>query len=157
MKRILAIGLVAAFIAVAGLVYAGPGRGCCGNGPGTGPGTGPGAGGWYDPAKAETIQGQVVSVEQVAARRGPGAGVIVKLTTGSETIAVHLGPSWFLDKQEMKIAAGDTVAVTGVKTMRRGQDVFLAGEVKKDGAVLKLRDDQGVPVWAGWRRANNPS
>ena len=157
MKRLLTMGLVVAFIAVAGFVYAGPGRGCCGNGPGMGDGAGPGAGRWFDPAKAETVHGQVVSVEQVASPRGPGAGVVVNLNTGKETLAVHLGPSWFLEKQDMKIAAGDALDITGVKTVRRGQDVFLAAEVKKGDAVLKLRDEQGIPVWAGGRRSNSQS
>lgn len=111
----------------------------------------------YDPAKAETIHGQIASVEQFTGRRGPGAGVLVKLTTGAGTVAVHLGPSWFIEQQELKLAAGDTVDITGIKSTRWGQEIFLAAEVKKDGAVLKLRDEQGVPVWAGWRRGGGQS
>ena len=32
------------------------------------------------------------------------------------------------------------------------QPGYLASEVKKGEAVLILRDANGVPVWAGWRR-----
>jgi hypothetical protein len=46
------------------------------------------------------------------------------------------------------IAAGDTVEITAVKSLRRG-GVLIAGEVRKDGQVLKLRDEKGVPLWAG--------
>jgi len=33
-----------------------------------------------------------------------------------------------------------------------GKPAIIAGEIKKGGNVLVLRDDNGVPVWAGWRR-----
>ncbi len=155
------LGLAALVVLVAGMVFAaqdqGPGTGpgyCNGCGMGRGAGMG---GRMYDPAKAETVAGQVVSVEDFTGPRGRGAGVILKVTSGSDTLAVHLGPKWFLDKQAMKFAAGDTVEIKGVKTFRRGQDIFIAGEVKKGGDVLKLRDDQGIPLWAGWRRGENRS
>jgi len=161
MKKILAgsLGLAALALVIAGIVYAGPGQ-SPGQGPGycNGCGMGRGMGGrMYDPAKAETISGKVTSLEEFAAPRGAGTGVVLKVSSGSETLAVHLGPKWFLDKQEMKFAAGDTVEIKGVKTMRRGQDIVIAAEVKKGSEVLKLRDEQGIPLWAGWRRTDNKS
>jgi hypothetical protein len=111
----------------------------------------------YDPAKAETISGQVVSLEQIAVRRGMGTGVVLKVSSGSDTFAVHLGPKWFLEEQKVKFAAGDAVEIKGVRTVRQGKDVFLAAEVKKGSDILKLRDEQGIPLWAGWRRAESRS
>ena len=169
MKKVWAgsLGLAAAAVIVAGIVFAEPGQGpgaggsgpgyCNGCGMGAGRGMGGGSGRMYDPAKAETISGQVVSLEQIAARRGMGTGVVLKVSSGSDTFAVHLGPKWFLEEQKVKFAAGDTLEIKGVRTVRRGQDVFLAAEVKKGSDVLKLRDEQGVPLWAGWRRAENRS
>jgi hypothetical protein len=163
MKRIVAAGLAAVFVIIAGVVVAEPGWGpgagpgnCngCGRGPGQGMG---GAGRMYDPAKVEVVAGQVVSLDQIEGRRGPGTGVVLTMKTGSETLSVHLGPQWFMDKQDMKLAAGDSVEIKGAKSTRRGENVFLAAEVKKGGAVLKLRDENGVPVWAGWRRGENKS
>jgi hypothetical protein len=107
----------------------------------------------YDPAKAETVTGQVVSLEQAASPRGKGMGVGFKLNTGSETFLVHLGPQWFIDEQGVKISAGDTIEIKGVKAERWGEKIFVAGEVKKGAEVLKLRDENGVPAWAGWRRS----
>jgi hypothetical protein len=118
---------------------------------GGGPGGGPGR--MYDPAKAETVQGEVVAVEKIGGggRRGPGIGL--KLKTASGELAVHLGPQWYIEQQgEVPIKAGDTVEIKGVKASRGGTDFFVAGEVKKGGDVLKLRDESGVPLWAGWRR-----
>lgn len=136
---------VIAFVAVAAM--AGPGWRCneskaCG---------GCGAGGMYDPAKAEVMTGQVVSVERIESKRGPGKGVVLTVNAGSETRAVHLGPSWYLDQQNVQIAAGDQVEIEGVNTARRRGTVFLAAEVKKGSEVLILRDENGVPAWAGTR------
>ncbi|MGE5174600.1 MAG: DNA-binding protein [Betaproteobacteria bacterium] len=162
MKKFLAggLGLAALAVIVAGAVFAEPGQGPQA-GPGycngCGMGTGRGAGRMYDPARVVTVLGQVVSVEHIAAPRGRGTGVVLKVNTGSETLSVHLGPQWFIDKQEMKFSAGDTVEVKGAKAERVGGDVFLAAEVKKGSDVLKLRDDRGIPVWAGWRRTENKS
>ncbi len=103
------------------------------------------------------MTGTVASVEQFAGRgRMQGQGVGLKLKTGEETVLVHLGPQWYLDKQAgMKIAAGDTVEIKGAKTFRRGEEVLLASEVKKGTEVLKLRDGNGYPAWAGWKRGEN--
>jgi hypothetical protein len=155
MKRFIVAGLAAVLVIFAGIVIADPGMG---PGPGNckGCGMGPGMGGhnrMYDPAKVEIITGQEVSLEHAASPRGMGMRVGFKLNTGSETIVVHLGPQWFIDEQGVKIAAGDTVEIKGAKAERWGEKIFIAAEVKKGAEVLKLRDENGVPAWAGWRRS----
>lgn len=122
-----------------------------GAGPGGGPGGGTGR--MYDPAKAETLKGEVTAVETFGGGRRMGAGIGLRLKTSSGEQFVHLGPQWYIEQQgETPIKAGDAVEVTGVKAARGGKDIFIAGMVKKGDAVLKLRDDAGVPAWAGWRR-----
>jgi hypothetical protein len=106
----------------------------------------------YDPAKAETVAGQVVSLEPVSCKRGDCQGTGLTLNTGSAKIAVHLGPQWYLDKQTIKLAAGDTVEIKGSKTVRGEETIFIAAEVKKGSEVLKLRDENNAPVWAGPRK-----
>jgi hypothetical protein len=155
MKRLLGVGLVMALVigVIAVIAYAEPGQGCRGNGPGMGDGYHR----MYDPAKAEIVKGQIVSVEQISGRRGRGTGVVLNLRTGTETLSVHLGPSWYLDKQDVKIAAGDVIQISGARTVRGSQDIFLAAEVKKGNETLKLRGENGVPLWVGWRCRDNKS
>jgi len=155
MKRYGVIGLVLALAAVAGIAAAGPGRQNCGERCGNcdKQGNAGGYGRQYDAAKAETVAGDVVSVENVSGR-GQGIGLTLKTVSG--TMTVHLGPQWYFEREGgLKIKAGDTVEIKGVKSFRRGDEVFIAAEVKKGGDVLKLRDEQGVPVWAGDRRCNS--
>jgi hypothetical protein len=116
---------------------------------------GPGRGGpgsrMFDPATVTTVSGSVEAVDRVEGRRG-GPGVHLRLKTGDGILDVHLGPAWFLDRQELKIAKDDAIEVTGSKVQFRGKAALVAQTVKKGDASLTLRDASGVPVWAGFRR-----
>ena len=48
--------------------------------------------------------------------------------------------------------AGDLVVVKGSRVTFAGNPAIIAAEVKKGDAVLKLRDENGFPAWAGWRK-----
>jgi hypothetical protein len=120
-----------------------------------------GSGGWgpgssynkiYDPKTVETLTGEVVSVSSIVPNKGMGAGIHMILDTGKEKVSVHLGPSWYLENQDVKIEPKDKVEVKGSKVTFQGKPAIIAMEVKKGDEVLKLRDDAGFPVWAGWRR-----
>jgi len=78
--------------------------------------------------------------------------VALMVKTGSETIAVHLGPEWYIGRLDVKILKGDTVEVKGSRVSFAGKPAMIAAEIKKDDIVLVLRNEAGVPVWAGWRR-----
>ena len=131
-----------------------------GMGPGRGQGRGWGAGDpysrMYNPQTVETLSGEVVSVDKFTPGRKMSYGVHFTLKTEKETIPVHLGPSWFMEKQAVTIAPGDKVEVTGSRITYQGKPAIIAAEVKKGGQVLKLRDATGVPAWAGQGRRNRP-
>jgi hypothetical protein len=76
----------------------------------------------------------------------------MNVKTDKETISVHLGPSWYLENQDVKIEPKDRVEVKGSRVTFAGNPAMIAAEVKKGDEVLKLRDDNGFPVWSGWRR-----
>jgi hypothetical protein len=52
----------------------------------------------------------------------------------------------------VKIEPKDTIEVKGSRTTVAGKPAIIAAEVKKGDELLKLRDESGFPVWAGWRR-----
>jgi hypothetical protein len=120
-----------------------------------------GSGGWgaggnyqrmYNASTVETISGDVVSIDKITPTKGMSYGVHVMLKTGKEMIPVHLGPAWYVERLDTKISKGDTVEVKGSRITYNGKPAIIAAEVKKGDAVLKLRDDNGYPAWAGWRR-----
>jgi hypothetical protein len=105
----------------------------------------------YDPKTVETVRGEVVSVEKIPEKGGMAGGIHLTLKTDKESVSVHLGPSWYLDQQSLKIAPKDQVEVRGSRITFEGKPAIIAAEVKKGQEVLKLRDDNGVPVWSGRR------
>jgi hypothetical protein len=118
-------------------------------GPGRGPCNGRGAH-IFDPQAVTTVEGDIVNVQAGQGRRGQG--VFLTLAVGSEDVQVIVGPSFYLDQQSVKLAAGEKVEVKGSRTRWGGQAVLVAQEIRKGNEVLPLRDGDGVPLWAPGRR-----
>jgi hypothetical protein len=103
----------------------------------------------YDIKTVTEIKGQVVGVEQVVPLQGMSPGVHLLVKTISETISVHLGPKWYLDNQSIQYTVHDQVEVKGSKVPFEGKQIIIAREISKDGKVFTLRDEHGIPSWAG--------
>ena len=117
-----------------------------------------GSGGWgmgteynriYDPKTVEIISGQVIRVDRITPMKGMSYGVHLVVKTDKETISVHLGPAWYLENQDVRVEPKDQVEVRGSRITFQGKPAILAVEVRKGDEVLKLREDNGVPVWSG--------
>jgi hypothetical protein len=106
----------------------------------------------YDPKTVETVSGEVVKIDTITPLTGMSTGVHMSVKTDKEEIAVHLGPTYFLENQDVKIAAKDKVEVKGSRVTFDGKPAIIAMELRKGDEMLKLRDDSGYPVWSGWRR-----
>jgi sporulation protein YlmC with PRC-barrel domain len=108
----------------------------------------------YDPAKEQTISGQVVSIETSAPMPGmaPGMQMLVQTDDGKST-RVQVGPAWYLERQDLDVKENTKVQVTGARAEVEGQPVLMAREVQFDGQLVTLRDAQGMPMWSSLRRA----
>jgi hypothetical protein len=140
-KGLLVIVLVMA-MALAGPALAQPRPG------GMGIGKGPVA---YNPQTVITVTGQVEKLADLPSLgRGGGTamqyrGVLLKTDQGS--LMVDLAPAWFLNEKKFVVKAGDKVTATGSKGFLDNQPGLIAREVTVNGTTLKLRDEQGVPMW----------
>jgi hypothetical protein len=151
MKKLIMMALVGLLgLLLAQGVWAQPGMGP-GGGQGQGWGTGDPYSRMYNPKTVETLSGEVVSLEKFTPEKKMSYGVHFTLKTAKETIPVHLGPSWYVEKQAVAVAPGDKVEVNGSRITYEGKPAIIAAEVKKGGQVLKLRDANGAPAWAGQR------
>lgn len=101
----------------------------------------------YNPATVQTHRGWVISVTPVAPGPIPQM-VTVQLATEKETLTVWLAPSWFLEAQGFKVAGLDRLEVTGSRLVVEGRPLLLAAMVTKNGRTLRLRDEQGTPLWS---------
>ena len=106
----------------------------------------------FDPKTVETLDGEVVKVEAASPRRGMSPGIHLTLKTAKEEVSVHLGPQWFLERQEFAVEPKEKLTVTGSRITIDGKVAVIASELRKEGLTLVLRDAQGYPVWSGWRR-----
>lgn len=109
----------------------------------------------YDVATEQTAEGTIVQVARVAMPPGRGGqmGIHVLLQTDdADALAVHLGPAWYLDQQGPAFQKGDAVTVFGSRVVIDDAPALIAKTVTRADSTLVLRDDQGFPMWRGWRR-----
>lgn len=103
----------------------------------------------YDPDTVTSLRGTATAVDVVPARGGRSGGLHLTLSSDGATMAIHVGPSWFVESQGLQLSKGDLIEVTGSVVEADGGRFLVAREVKKGSAVLRLRDERGVPLWAG--------
>ena len=123
---------------------------CCQGNP-SGWGRGRYNGKYYDLNKVETLNGEVISVDRFKSRRGVSQGVHLLFNTGKETLKVHIGPSWYLEDRDFAIAPEDQIEIVGSRINIDGKPAIIASQIKKGSETLMLRDENGLPLWRGWR------
>jgi uncharacterized protein YneR len=109
----------------------------------------------YNTETAEKISGEVVRVDEIVRGKNRFYGIHLTVETDKDTVTVHLGPGWYIERQDTKIEAKDKVEITGSKISYEGKPAFIAYEVKKGDDILVLRDANGFPAWCGWRRLSD--
>ena len=94
------------------------------------------------------ISGRInrLRVETFSPDMEPGLGIDVQ-TLDRGLVHVHVGPLFFLDRQEADLKPGDEVIIQGFCYKFKGQERLLASEINHKGNTLKLRDVQGKPYW----------
>ena len=147
--RIIGMAVVLAALFFASFALAGPRMGYRGSG---GWGMGSQYQRMFNPATVETVSGTVDAINKITPMRGMYSGIHLTLKTDKGLVDVHLGPEWYIERQDTKIQKGDALEVKGSRVTISDQPAIIASEVKKGDSVLILRDSNGVPAWAGWRR-----
>jgi len=109
--------------------------------------------GWgrrYDPQTVQTITGKVTAVDRLASGKGSASGWRrVTLQTDQEAIPVILGPVRYLEQQKFTLGPGDALEVRGSRITVEENPCLIAAEVKKGKKTLKLRNQDGLPLWSG--------
>ncbi|MCK9566856.1 MAG: hypothetical protein M0Q43_12515 [Methanothrix sp.] len=103
--------------------------------------------------KPLTITGKVVRVytETLADNMQPGMAITVDSKDQGQ-VRVHLGPVWYLERQEFNIVPGQEVQVQGVCLAEKGETRLIAARVTAGDHILLLRDPEGQPMWEAWRK-----
>jgi hypothetical protein len=103
--------------------------------------------------KPMTITGKVsrVFTETLQDNMYPGMAVLID-TKDQGQVRVHLGPVWYLERQEFSLTPGQVVQVQGICLEEKGKIRLIAAQVKVGDSVLQLRDPEGRPRWEAWRQ-----
>jgi thiosulfate/3-mercaptopyruvate sulfurtransferase len=102
----------------------------------------------FDPKKIEELTGEVVAVERFIPPGNATGGVHLLVQAARGRIPVHLGPAWFLRGDGISFQVGDRVAVKGSRILFSGEPALIATEVQKGAVLLRLRKENGAPVWS---------
>lgn len=79
-----------------------------------------------------------------------GSDVFMNLDTGAGGVrTVYLGPTWFLERQDMNLQPGQLISLNALTPVNaNGQNnVAFAQQIMANGTALSLRNLQGSPVW----------
>jgi hypothetical protein len=104
----------------------------------------------YDVANEVKIKGVIEEVREVP---GEFEGTHLVVKTETKTVLVHVAPSEFLKEIDTSFNKGDQVQVVGAKAPDSAEEEILAREITDGNNTATLRDDKGVPIWAGWKPA----
>ena len=102
----------------------------------------------YDIANEVKIKGVVEEIRDVP---GPFEGIHLVVKTDTGTVLVRVAPSDFLKEMDTTFNKGDQVEVVGAKAPDAPEEEILAREITIGNNVLTLRDNKGIPIWAGWK------
>lgn len=92
-----------------------------------------------------------VFTESLAEDMYPGMALILD-TKDKGKVQVHLGPVWFLERQEFELQPGQEATVQGICVEEGKTTRLVASHLEVGDHVLILRDLEGRPVWEAWRK-----
>jgi hypothetical protein len=104
----------------------------------------------YDMASEVKVKGVIDEVREVPGEF-EGTQLVVKADT--KTVLVHVAPSDFLKEIDTSFKKGDEVLIVGAKVPGATEEEILAREITDGNNTATLRDDKGIPIWAGWKPA----
>jgi len=104
----------------------------------------------YNAAEMDSFKGTVTGIKEIVPLPGmsPGIAIVVR-ESKTESVLVHLCPSWFADRKSIGIKKGDRVKVKGIWAEIKGKDIFMASKIKRGNLFsfkVRLTKD-GTPFW----------
>jgi sporulation protein YlmC with PRC-barrel domain len=94
-----------------------------------------------------TLTGTIQDVTTTSPMKGMSDAATLTIKSDQGTKTVQVGPSWYVGRQDVRFFKGDQVTVKGVNATVNGEQVVMASEITTSHGTLRLRDDQGRPLW----------
>lgn len=97
----------------------------------------------YDTKTVITITGKVTKAEAFVAEPMRIKAVRVFVKANRKTYEAHLGPVWYIKKQDFKLEPGDKIKLTG----SRIDSKIMIQQFEHGGRTFVLRNQDGQPKW----------
>lgn len=117
----------------------------------------------YKAEAVRTIHGTVQSVGTFRLEGTSIPGLSLQITTDDgRPMTIHVGPSPYVERQNIMFHPGDDVTITGSPANWNGRDIVLASRITVGTKTLDLRSNDGRPLWninefSGYETANVPA
>lgn len=98
------------------------------------------------------VIGTLTDVVQFSLAPDAEPGVALILNAAQGPVTCHLGPNWYISHQGMAFKKGDSITCTGSMINFQGQNVLLVGQLARGNESLMIRDPQGMPCYAAYRK-----
>lgn len=89
-------------------------------------------------ARGDRLPPPQVQLQQVA---------VITLRTTGDRVRVLLAPTWYLEQHGFGIDEDELVVVRGRQVLEDGEPSVLASEIQRGSRTLRLRDENGEPLW----------
>jgi sporulation protein YlmC with PRC-barrel domain len=101
----------------------------------------------FDPQKIESVTGKIVKVEFDKVMK------LIVYTDTKKPVLVALGPAGYFENQEKILKPGDKITVTGSRAVVDDTPFLIATKIKEGKEELQVRDNEGHPIWVGWKQS----
>jgi hypothetical protein len=98
-----------------------------------------------------TVTGKIVEVMEIPARRAGFFGIHVMVQTENETLEAHIGPASYLKENDISLRVNQNISITGSRIEMNGKPIIIASEIIQNQKQLRLRQNNGIPLWSGSR------
>jgi sporulation protein YlmC with PRC-barrel domain len=102
----------------------------------------------FDPEKIETVTGEILKLDY-----SEGVKIII-YTDAKKPVLVVLGPTGYMESQAKILKPGNKVTVTGSRVIVDDTPFLIATNIKEGNEELQLRDNEGHPIWMGWKKVD---
>lgn len=101
----------------------------------------------YDRTGETAFAGEVIQGPAQGAGRSLGDTVRVRTRDGEER-RLHLGPSWYREAIGLSPQHGDQIHAVGSPDTDQNRNQIMARELNWNGQTYRLRNREGIPLWA---------
>lgn len=105
----------------------------------------------YDKSTIDTITGKITKIDTVKAGFGRFPGVLLNLQNKTRETKVYISPVWYLNDQKLQFSIGESLTITGSRIIYQDNPLIIAKEFRYKKKKIIIRDNNGIPVWAGKR------